>query len=73
MNGSGRGVYVGRSSEAELVPGDPEEPTLAKALRAAYDQGMADKPPGQPGKFKVLDIWIEGTNPITDYVVEVAG
>jgi len=65
-----RGVYTGRASEAELQPGDPDGPTLEKAIRNAYDKGRVGKPSG-PRAFRVVSIVVEGDNPPTDYKVEL--
>ena len=70
LDESGRGVYTGRSSEAELQPGDPDGPTLEKAIRNAYDKGRVGKPSGHRA-FRVVEIRVEGDNPPTDYIVEL--
>lgn len=70
-----RKVYTGRSSEALPEPGDPDGPTIEKAIRHAYEQGMADQTKeGRTGpfSFRVVDIRIEGSNPPSDYKVELA-
>ena len=73
MQQPGRGAYIGRSTEAEPEPDDLEGPTLRKAIRAAYRLGMADKPKdtGETFTFKVVGIRVEGTNPISDYIVDL--
>ena len=70
-----RKVYTGRSSLASFRPEDPEGPSLDKAIRHAYEQGVADQSKtGRPGpfSFRVVDIRIEGSNPPSDYKVELA-
>lgn len=73
-----RGLYKGRSSDIENG-----EPTLEKAIRAAYEAGMRAKreagltpedgldPEGNPITFeyRVEAIFVEGHNPPSDYKV----
>ena len=53
--------------------GKPKQ-SLDKAIEAAYDEGMKGKPKGtgQTFKFKVEAIFIQGTNPPSDYIVVVS-
>jgi hypothetical protein len=55
-------VYVGRSRSA-----DPEF-SLEKAFEDAYEKA---KGAGKAGPFQVLEIWVDGTNPLSDYKVAV--
>jgi hypothetical protein len=43
-------------------------PSLDRALADAYNQAKAA---GKRSPFRVKQIWLEGTNPTTDYIVEV--
>jgi hypothetical protein len=71
-----RGRYGG-SSKAR----DPEaDPTLELAILDAYEKAIADKPEAdrlrrdgtqRKYRFKVDAIFIEGTNPPSDYKVEL--
>ena len=69
-----RRVYTGRSSEVDPEPDEPEGPALRKAVRAAYQRGKEDREQRGltgPATYRVVDIRIEGENPITDYVVDI--
>jgi len=61
----GEGKYLGSSKEQSYA----EPPVLQDAIDNAYRKGMADKEPGQTFTFKIEHIFIEGTNPPTDYKV----
>jgi hypothetical protein len=68
-------VYTGRSTDVDPDGDEPEGPALRKAVRAAYEKGRADKQQRGvtgPYKYRVVDIRIEGNNPITDYIVDLA-
>jgi hypothetical protein len=65
-----RGVYTGNSSAEETLLGEPEGPTLEKALRNAYTKARQGKPPG-PKTFRVVEIRVKGDNPPSDYIVEL--
>jgi hypothetical protein len=60
-------VYVGRSQ------GDRrKKPSFEEALQHAYEQ--APKPKGdspKPTRYRVLDIWAVGTNPLSEYIVAI--
>jgi hypothetical protein len=69
-----RGRYIGRASRKE------GSPTLEKALIDAYERAIGSKPPedrqrfnAEPltFRFKVVGIRIEGTNPPSDYIVDL--
>lgn len=53
-------VYVGRSRRK----GD-RTPSLEEAIEDAY---MDAKKAGKPGPYQLLDVWVDGTNPLTDYI-----
>ena len=61
----GEGLYLGSSKDESYA--DP--PVLQDAINNAYRQGMAGKPSGQTLAFRIEHIFIEGTNPPTDYKV----
>jgi hypothetical protein len=46
--------------------------SLQKAIEEAYKEAMKDKPKdtGRTFRFKVEAIFVEGTNPPSDYIVE---
>jgi hypothetical protein len=56
-------LFVGSSTEA-----DEGGPTLEKAFEDAYEKA---KQQGKKPPFKVHDIWLHGTNPLTEYRVVV--
>jgi hypothetical protein len=60
-------VYIGRSHGAR--PRMLRKPTLKGAIKDAYTQAKADKEPGAPQRYRVVDIWAVGTNPIHEYIV----
>ena len=53
-------VYVGSSNVNE------EAFSLEKAFEDAYNKATAA---GKTPPFKVLEIWVDGTNPLSDYKV----
>ena len=57
-------VYVGRSHKAPL-----RRPSLNNAIKNAYEQAKVDKEPGAQKRYRVVDIWAVGTNPIHEYIV----
>jgi hypothetical protein len=57
-------VYIGRSHRARIRP-----PTLKGAIKDAYEQAKTDKDPGAQQRYRVVDIWAVGTNPIHEYIV----
>ena len=57
-------VYVGRSQKARI-----RRPSLKHAIKDAYEQAKVDKEPGAPQRYRVVDIWAVGTNPIHEYIV----
>ena len=57
-------VYVGRSHRAPL-----RRPSLQSAIKQAYEQAKVDKDPGALQRYRVVDIWAVGTNPIHEYIV----
>lgn len=70
-----RGKYIGRASRQEGAP------SLEKALIDAYERAIGSKPEserqdfsGEPltYRFKVVGIRVEGTNPPSDYIVDLA-
>ena len=70
------GVYEGSSK----LGAPTEEPALKHALKHAYEQGMAAKPDADRTRddgsartfsFIVVSIVVEGTNPPSDYKVQV--
>ena len=58
-------VFVGRDSGDEENP-----PKIDKAMRDAWDKAKAD---GKRPPYRVLNIWLHGDNPLTDYFVSVEG
>lgn len=48
--------------------------SLQKALEEAYKEAMKGKPKGSGTtfRFKVGDMFVEGTNPPSDYIVELS-
>jgi hypothetical protein len=72
VNGPDRRVYTGRSTEAEPETDDPAEPSLRKAIRAAHANAKALRGDRGSITYRVVDIRIEGNNPITDYIVDIA-
>ena len=54
-------IFVGRSG-----PEDEGGPTLEKAFEDAYERAKAG---GKRPPFKVLDTWVNGTNPLSEYIV----
>lgn len=63
MNNEGTETYIGRASAA------PEKRTLEQAMEDAYKKAKERKP--HATSFRVVSIHVEGTNPISDYVVEL--
>jgi hypothetical protein len=62
-------LYVGRTSQSDRDLGPEELGRLEAALEVAYSSGRA----GRSGhlKFRVVGIYVEGDNPISDYTVVV--
>jgi hypothetical protein len=57
-------VYVGRSRRKPS-----KAPSLEEAVEDAYNEAKkADK----PGPYRLVDVWVDGTNPLTDYIVVLA-
>lgn len=64
LTGQYRGrIYVGRSRKSD----DPDF-SFEKALHNAYQKASNDNknPP-----FRVLEIWVDGHNPLSEYIVSV--
>ena len=61
----GPGLYLGSSKEES----SEEPPLLRDAIHSAYRKGMDGKEPGPKYSFRVEHIFVEGTNPPTDYKV----
>ena len=68
-----RGVYTGRSSNW-----DDGTPSLKNAVSDAYEvaknrrlENDGGDGEGQEFEFRVVDIRVIGTNPISDYVVDI--
>jgi hypothetical protein len=59
-------VYIGRSHGARMRV---LKPSLKGAIKDAYKQAKVDKEPGAPQRYRVVDIWAVGTNPIHEYIV----
>jgi hypothetical protein len=57
-------VYVGRSHKARL-----RQPSLKNAIKDGYEKAKVDKDPGVQQRYRVVDIWAVGTNPIHEYIV----
>jgi hypothetical protein len=57
-------VYIGRSHKAPL-----RTPSLQAAIKDAYKQAKDDKEPGAQQRYRVVDIWAVGTNPIHEFIV----
>jgi hypothetical protein len=57
------GIFVGVSRRT-----DEQEAILEDAVRNAYDKasGAGLTPP-----FRVLEIWVNGENPLTEYIVSL--
>ena len=75
MNGSQRCVYEGSAKSYKGRPrGEPV--TLEHAMRDAYDKAIAGtKKAGKRQRtyrFRVVAIYVEGSNPPSDYKVELA-
>jgi hypothetical protein len=56
-------VYVGRSKRRGTRP-----PSFEEALEDAYKQAKAAR---EPGPYRVLDTWVDGDNPLGEYIVSV--
>jgi hypothetical protein len=56
-------IYVGRSNKED----DPEF-SLEKALQDAYEQARGDN---KSGPFRLIEIWVDGNNPLSEYRVAV--
>jgi hypothetical protein len=54
-------VYVGRSRR-----GRDKVPSLEEAVEDAYKDA---RKAGKPGPYRLMDVWVDGTNPLTDYIV----
>ena len=63
MNNEGTETYIGRSSAA------PAKRTLEQAIEDAWKKAKQQNPDATT--FHVVSIRVEGTNPISDYVVEL--
>jgi hypothetical protein len=64
-------VYVGRSQASGR-----KKPSFEEALQHAYDQAPKPKKPAsgeapKPTRYRVLDIWAVGTNPLSEYIVAI--
>jgi hypothetical protein len=55
-------IYVGRSTR------DDEEFSLEHAVKQAYEQAKADS---KSGPFRIIEIWVDGDNPLSEYRVAV--
>jgi hypothetical protein len=77
MNGSQRCVYEGSAKSYKERPRG-EQVTLEHAMRDAYDKAIAGTKKAMAGKrrrtyrFRVVAIYVEGSNPPSDYKVELA-
>ena len=58
-----RKVYVGRSKRKGAHP-----PSFEEAVEDAYKQAKAAK---EPGPYRVLSTWVDGDNPLGEYIVWV--
>jgi hypothetical protein len=56
-------VFVGRSTAD-----DEGGPTFELAVQDAYQRA---KEKGKEPPFKVLETWVDGTNPLSEYLVSV--
>jgi hypothetical protein len=63
-------VYLGRSGRKGRTI-----PSLEKALKQAYDAAAKEAPAARGKKeerrYRVLDIWAVGTNPLSEYIVSI--
>jgi hypothetical protein len=57
-------VYLGRSTRKSS-----KAPSLEEAVEEAYKDAKKAK---KPGPYRLVDVWVEGTNPLTDYIVVLA-
>jgi hypothetical protein len=60
-------AYIGRSKRAGM-----RRPSLKNAVKDAYDQAVAAEAgaaAGEVKRYRVLDIWAVGTNPLSEYIV----
>jgi hypothetical protein len=57
-------VYLGRSRRKQN-----KAPSLEDAVEDAYNDA---KKAGKPGPYRLVDIWVDGTNPLTEYIVVLA-
>ena len=57
-------IYIGRASR-DPEPDEDKKLSIEGALRHAYQEA------GKPGRYRVLWTEIEGTNPISDYIVAI--
>lgn len=55
------GIYVGRSQRTDKQP-----PLLESAVEDAYEKA---KDGGRTPPFRVLEIWVDGDNPLSEYIV----
>lgn len=55
-------IYVGRSRK------DDDNFSLEAALEDAYEKAKAD---GKSPPFRVIETWIDGTNPLSEYKAAV--
>ena len=57
-------VYIGRSHRVRL-----RRPSLQAAIKDAYTQAKDDKTTGAQQRYRVVDMWAVGTNPIHEFIV----
>jgi hypothetical protein len=55
-------IYVGRSTM------DEPDFSLETALKDAYEKAKEDS---KSGPFRIIEIWVEGNNPLSEYRVAV--
>jgi hypothetical protein len=61
-------LYSGRTSESSRGLGSEDLGRLEAAIEVAYSKART-RFGDQPVKLRVLGIYVEGTNPISDYTV----
>jgi hypothetical protein len=55
------GIFVGRSQRTE-----ERGPMLEEAVEDAYNKAQDA---GRPPPYRVLEIWVDGENPLSEYIV----
>jgi hypothetical protein len=56
------GIFVGISKRK----GDDEPPLLEEAVTMAYEKARDN---GRTPPFRILEIWVDGENPLSEYIV----